>query len=687
MRRFAFLLLPLCLLLLLLLPAAAQAAPKLTFSQAIDQAIARGWPQRVDEHLAFMPGTNPQLGFYFAGTWSDDARARYIAKEARAIGLKNVHLEKVPIDTFTFKSASVQVGWKYMIASTFDGISPTSADGLTAPVVWAHEGTAQDFDALAKAGVDVKGKLVIVDADPNNWWMNDPQAEATYRGAIGVIFTYGPTTAPYWSWAPDELASFDSNSDLTDVPAVYISQEDGQWLESQLGANGVGPATTMTLIEKVRLSKQGGTGYNVFADLPGKVKDGTFVLFGAHHDGFFHTGTDNTSGCVGNLLLAKAMIASHYRPTHTVRFMWTTGEEYGLANAYNDWCIGAWWAITHAHPDWAGKIRAFLNVDHWTLDGKLIMRSPEFAPLLTSDATASSALLPNGYQVQTSSSTWQDTWTFEAAGVPIVTFLNKQVGDPRYHSQYMLPYLVNWPYTGGLIRFIFKVEQQVNDGGLIPSGLKARADDLAATVVPADLLAAGADAGSVSRLESDITALQTASAAYESRAASIPASQDRAVNRSLLAIWKTFNVELMGLNPYQVSGYRHEQTLLDVQSLDQAIAALQKTTPDTAAAQGALSNVDLTFYGTELSHAVYAHLLTRLDPSYYAVGWGSQANPVWPLLDVMPQYNAIAAGSWNAATITHLQALRSQDLKDLNSRLNAMSAAIEKITPQINALK
>jgi hypothetical protein len=185
----------------------------------------------------------------------------------------------------------------------------------------------------------------------------------------------------------------------------------------------------------------------------------------------------------------------------------------------------------------------------------------------------------------------------------------------------------------------------------------------------------------------DITALQAASAAYEGRAASIPAAHDEAVNHSLLAIWKTFNVQLMGLNPYQVSVYRHEQTLLDVQSLNQALAALQKTTPDTAAALSALSNVDLTFYGTELSHAVYAHLLTRLDPSYYAVGWGSQANPVWPLLDVMPQYNAIAASSWNAATITQLKTMRSQDLKDLNSRLNAMSVAIEKITPMINALK
>ena len=205
--------------------------------------------------------------------------------------------------------------------------------------------------------------------------------------------------------------------------------------------------------------------------------------------------------------------------------------------------------------------------------------------------------------------------------------------------------------------------------------------------MPADLLVAGANAGAVSRLQNDITALQTASAAYESRAASIPAAHDAAVNDGLLAIWKEFNVQLMGQNPYQVSGYRHEQTLLDAQSLNQAIAALQEVTPDTAAALSALSNVDLTFYGTELSHSVYAHLLTRLDPNYSAAGWGNMANPVWPLLDVMPQYNAIAAGNWNAATITQLQVMRSQDLKDLDSRLDAMSAALEKITPQINALK
>jgi hypothetical protein len=256
-------------LMLLCAPAAADARSRPSFDKAIDGLIAQGWPQRVNEHLAYMPGTNPQLGFYLAGSWSDNARARYIAKQMRAMGLKNVHLEAVPIDAFNFKSASVQVGRRTMIASTFAGISPTPAKGLTASVVWAHEGTAQDFDALATAGVDVQGKLVLVDTDPNNWWMNCPQAEATARGAIGVIFTYGPTTAPYWSYALDELGSFDSNADLSDVPVVYISQSDGTWLESQLDASGVGPETTMKLIEKVRLAAKGGRGYNVFGDLPG----------------------------------------------------------------------------------------------------------------------------------------------------------------------------------------------------------------------------------------------------------------------------------------------------------------------------------------------------------------------------------------------------------------------------------
>lgn len=672
-------------IMLLLLPASATAA-KPSFGQAIDHLFAHGYPQAIDNHLATMPGTNPQLGFFLTGTWADNARARYIARQARAMGLKNVHLEPVPVDAFDFKSASVKVGFNMMTASTFAGVRPTSASGLTAPVVYAHDGTAQDFAALAKAGVSVAGKLVLLDADLGNWWVNYQDAEATARGAIGVIFTYGPDTAPYYSVAPDALGSFDAEFDWANVPAVYIAQQDGAWLEGQIKPDGSGPVVTMKLIEHVRMASRGGTGYMVFADLPGKVKDGTFVLFGAHHDAYFHSATDDTDGDVNNLAIAKAMLLSGYRPQHTVRFMFSTGEEFGYVNSYYDWCIGAWYTITRAHPAWAGKIRAFLNSDHFVGDNPLKITSPDFTPLVSADAAAASSLLPYGYKISAVSSTWKDTWTFGAAGVPIVSFDNKVDSAGTYHTQYMRESAIDWNYLAGIAKFIFRVEKPFNNGGLLPYGLSSRADSLADTVVPADLLDAGADPGAVSRVQNDVTAFQGAASAYEARAGSIPAAHFAADNAVLLKIQKHVSRALTGLSPFQSTIYPHEQVLLDVQSLSQAIADLQAQPADADDALSALANVDLTVYGPMLDGSVYSRILARMNPAGKRVAWGAQAHPVWPLLNVMPQYNAIQGGTWSAQTVTDLTTMRDQDLTDLNARLNAMSAALEQITPQIVAL-
>ena len=117
------------MLVLLLLPLAAQAAPKPTFDQAIDQLFAHGYPQGIDNHLITMPGTNPQWGFFWAGTWADNARARYLADQMRAIGLRNVHLDPVPVDVFTFKSASVTDGRKHLRGLDLRRHSPDALPG------------------------------------------------------------------------------------------------------------------------------------------------------------------------------------------------------------------------------------------------------------------------------------------------------------------------------------------------------------------------------------------------------------------------------------------------------------------------------------------------------------------------------------------------------------------------------
>lgn len=687
MRKSVPLFLSVIVLASLLLPATAQASPKPSFDQAIDTLYAQGYPQGIDNHLYSMPGTNAELGFAWAGTWADNDRATYLANEMRAIGLKNVHLEPVPVDVFDFKSANVIVGCKTMLASTFAGIPPTPTGGLTAQVVYAHEGTAQDFDTLASEGVSVAGKLVLIDADPTNFWMNCPAGEATERGAIGVIFTFGPTTAPYWTYATDVLGSFDGTYNMSFVPAVYISQQDGAWLESQLDSDGVGPVATMNLVESVRMATEGGTGYNVVGDLLGTSRDDSFVLFGSHHDIHFRAGTDDTSCVAHELAMAKAMVMSGYRPLHTVRFLITTGEEFGYTNAYNDWCIGAWYAITQTHPDWAGKIRAFFNEDYFSGSVSLHLASPDFAPLLTTDAAKWASLLPYGCTVDNVQSTWQDGWTFGAAGVPTVSIGSVPPNEDNgtYHTQYMLPSQVDWPYLADISKFLFRVEGQFNAKSVLPYDLASQADDLSAAVVPSSLEGVNADQGAIDRLIGDIAAFKAASVAFAARAGSIPAGHVDSVNTSLRQIEKTYALQLLGITPFQTTVYRHTQVLLDVQCLDAAVEALQNDDPSDALA--ALSGVDFTYYGTMLSHPVYLQILAPLDPSYDRVCWGGQANPVWPLLDVMPQYNAILADSWDDTTIAQLTAMSSQELNELNSRLNAMSAALEQLIPQINALR
>jgi hypothetical protein len=670
-----------------LLPSVAQAASQATFEQAIDQLIAQGYPQAADAHIAAM-GTNPVLGFRWAGSWADDQSARYIAAELRAAGLKNVHLEPVPVDVFNFLWADVKVGGRSMIASSFGGIRPTTSKGVTAQVVYAHSGTKQDFDALQAAGVSVKGKLVLIDADFNSWWCNDPAAEATARGASGIIFTYGPPTDGYYSYAPDALGSFDSQFDMTDASAVYIARQDGDWLKSQLDAKGVGPVTTMRLIEKVRLASDGGVGYNVFGDVPGSCKDGSFVLFDAHHDAHFHSACDDTGGVVTNLAIAKAMVMSGYRPKYTMRFMFVTGEEFGYTNCYNDWCIGAWWAITHAHPDWVGRLRGFLNNDSTGGNGPLTMvATPEWVPSLNAQGAAAGSALPLGYSVSSPNSTWNDSWTFTAAGVQAVTFNSASFPQSAYHTQYMTINWNNWPGIGQDAKFMFRLADGLTQG-LLPYDLKARADELAGKVNATALTTAGAKASVVARLENDIAGFQSAAAAYETRVPSIPTAHYAAVNHELLRIEQATGVAFTGQNVWQMAIYPHEQVLGDLQRLNQAIAALEQATPDTATALNALSTVTLASWGLRVDDPVYKHLLTRLDPKYYRAAWGAQGHALGKaeLLDIVPQYTAIQTGTWTDETIDQLEAMRCIDTHDLNARLNAMSSTLELVTPRIKAL-
>ena len=669
-------------LLVALLSCAKAPDRAVPFDPAVEKLFADGFPQTLEKYFCSL-GTNPQLGFRWAGTSAERAVGERVVAEMRAMGLANVRLEPVPVDVFEFEKASLTVGGRVMVASTITGVPPTPPGGITAPLVYARGGTAAEFDVAG----DVAGKLVLLDVKPSSYWFSLPAFEAAHRGAAGIVCTYSPEDSKYFSVDPSALGSFDGQYDLGAPPWIYVSRRDGDWLKSQLGSAPV--TATMLLNEKVTLAQDGGMAFNVVGELAGSRGDGQMVLLAAHQDAHFRAGADDTGGLVAMLAIAKAMRASGYQPRSTVVFLATTGEEFGYTNAYYEWLAGAWWAATHAHPDWAGRVRAMVNLETMAIKGApLNLRcTPELKPWLEKLASGDSALLPHGSEVVTPVSSWNDQWTFTAAGIPSVkigTYSDDY--DRLYHTNFETSALVDWPYLEKIARFVFRAVERL-DGGLLPYSLAARANDLAGTVKKDELLAAGADVAAVARLVIALDKFRRAASDFDRRAATIPAEKIEPANLSLLGVEKALNAGLTALSPADDDAtiYPHERVLKDVQGVNAALAALRAASPDTAAAQKALAGTALTHLGILFSYPVYLKHIGRLDPRYGRIAWAGQGQLDRPL-DVMPEYREVGAGQV-AAAITELESKRFLLTGLLDRRLTEMAELLEQVTPRIESLR
>ena len=224
----------LLVVVMILALAALLAAPALaststpTYNRAVDKIFAGGYPKTIETYLNSL-GTSP-LGFRLAGTAADDEAARYLAMKFAASGLSDVALEPVPVDEWDVQGAWVRVKGRTMVGSQFAGVPGTDGP-VPGEIVYVGNGTRQDFD---KAG-DVTGKLVLIDTSLENWWLSMPGAQATARGAIGAVMTYGPDSAP-WYEPMTSLGANDGEYDRSWLPIVYISRADGAWLKQQIAA-------------------------------------------------------------------------------------------------------------------------------------------------------------------------------------------------------------------------------------------------------------------------------------------------------------------------------------------------------------------------------------------------------------------------------------------------------------------
>ena len=654
---------------------ACHPAGRRSFDQAIDELFAAGYPQALETSFCSL-GTNPELGFRWAGTSAERAVGGRVAAEMKAMGLANVRLEPVPVDVFEFEDASLTVGGRRMTASTVGGVPPTPPGGITAPIVYAKGGTAADFDAVG----DISGKIVLLDLKMGSWWVSLPAMEAGHRRAAGIVCTFTPEDPKYFSADERALGSFDGQYGLDLPPWIYVCRRDGDWLKSALAS---GPVTaTLVLKERVTLAKDGGTGHNVVGEIPGSRGDGQIILFAAHQDAHFRAGADDTAALVNMLAIAKAMKASAFRPRSTMVFLATTGEEFGYTDSYYEWIVGAWSAATRSHPDWAGRARALVNLETMAIKGApLALRSnPELGPWLARLAARSSDLLPHGFELLEPVGSWNDQWTFTAAGIPSVKLDTTNAAyDALYHSSLETSDLVDWAYLARIAKLVFRAAGDL-DAGVLPYSLKARAEDLAAAWKADGVGNSGASPASVSRMERAMEAFAQAAEDLEGSASAAAKEGEKAenLNTCLLAIEKTLNSAFTALSPADddITVYPYQPALRDLRKIDAAVAALGTAPPDRGAALQALSGVYLTRLGIAFSYPVYLKYIARLDPAFARIVWGSQGHLPSPL-DVVPQYRKIQAGETGRAA-AELAPTRQALLADLDGRIDRMAEALER---------
>ncbi|MGA9748740.1 MAG: M28 family peptidase, partial [Nocardioides sp.] len=424
-----------------------------------------------------------EQGWRPGGSPANLRAVEWIADEMRAVGLRKVAELPVPIDRWVFRGASVAVGrGPTFEASSWGGVPGTSDSGITAEVIDVGAGQAADYE-----GVDATGKIVLVDWAFGDYWVNRHGHQATLEGALAVIFYTGRTAAgAFYNKRDDGLLSFDGTYDDDWVPFVFVSRHAANDLIDRVAA---GP-TTVTLISHVELTRadDGGVGYNVLGSIPGTDRADELIIFTGHHDAWFRGAADDATAIAAMLGIAKSIKDSGFRPRRTLLFLASTNEEYGYTDAYYEWLVGCWYAVTHQRPDWAH--RAILTLDFELLgtadpgERLLIRTHAELLAHAVGKLEADPARTP--YGTLSANTVWAnaDHFTLTAAGIPGLYFntVGTQYLTRNYHTNYDVVDNVDFDYLANNIEVVNDIWVDHDRAGLPILDFVARATEAEARI-------------------------------------------------------------------------------------------------------------------------------------------------------------------------------------------------------------
>lgn len=375
-------------------------------------------------------GDDEATGNRSSGSPAEKETAEYLKSVMEDIGLQNITVDKTTVDGWTFKGANLTYkdGQGEEQAVTLGGYATDlTAKQEKVKLVYLGEGTEADYE-----GVDVKGKLVLIDINQDeNWWINYPAYQAKRKGAKAVIAMSQMVTENENRIGSQDICG------PADAPAFAISQKDSKALQEAIKASK-GKELDVIFNADSTITKDAES-QNVWGEIPGKSDQVIYMI--GHYDGYYHSLYDNASGIATTLGIVKALIDSGYTPEKTIRVVAHGAEEFGKSGSEYDWATGAYEQIMTNHPEWAEKAFAVVNIDgDYPVVGEKgygINTSHEILPFVMESAEKITGDSDYEYAFRSPAGTGTEDFQWTAQGIPSIVATHGDeciYYDGMYHS-------------------------------------------------------------------------------------------------------------------------------------------------------------------------------------------------------------------------------------------------------------
>ena len=323
------------------------------------------------------------------------------------------------------------------VTTAFNGSSP-SCD-ITADVVYANYGRPEDFQKLANAGIDIKGKIVIVrygsnfrgvkvyiaqekgaagviiysDPSDDGYYRGDMYPNGPYRpetaiqrGSVQYMFKYpGDASTPGIASTPDLPASKrvppETAVSQPTIPSIPLSYHDAAPILENLKGMAVPRAWQGALpftyhyggagTVKVHMLLKQEYKYRTIWDVIGKIKGAddpdSWVVAGNHRDAWVYGAVDPNSGTAAMLEAVHgigALLQQGWKPKRTIVFCSWDAEEEGLIGS-TEWAEDNAARLAHA----VAYFNTDVGVSGPNFDASAVPSLKEFIRQVTKEVSSS----------------------------------------------------------------------------------------------------------------------------------------------------------------------------------------------------------------------------------------------------------------------------------------------------------